>query len=73
MRCQRIFLYFYLIKLTKISCFALQFLRKYFAAIAASRLATSGAVARVTRVAVFRGFKTALFLRGLSPANECAS
>jgi hypothetical protein len=28
---------------------------------------------RVTRHAVFHGFTTALFLRGLSPADECAS
>jgi len=44
-----------------------------FAPIGASRLATSGAVARVTRDAVFLGFTTALFLRGLSPADESAS
>ena len=51
----------------------LQFLMKLFRPVGASRLATSGAVARVTRVAVFSIFTTALFLRGLSPANECAS
>ena len=47
--------------------------KKTFRPVGASRLPTSGAVARVTRDALFSIFTTAVFLRGFSPADECAS
>jgi len=69
------FFCFYLAKILR--CRAAIFEKEFcdFVASSACRRATSSRciAGRVTRLAVFHGFTTALFLRGLSPADECAS